>query len=207
MLVSVWKKGKNGFSYKDREAPTPQNAIETNLIVVSFSTIEHQLFIWFYMRQFSLYSFYYNIHFIQKKNKFQRIRIIYKICEMFIEQANARRSHRTICEVCEIFSRLFCIEISHFISILILCVCSLTHACVCFGGWSGAMLPSGRDSNGIPPVRRTPDGVLASCINGIFDDALSLHNISSRSICTTKKKKKKPEIEPYRSIVYCNLNP
>lgn len=69
----------------------------------------------------------------------------------------------------------------------LLCICTLTHACACFGGWSGAIEPGCRDNNGIPPARRTPDGVLASCINGIFDDALSLDNISSRSICLNRK--------------------
>lgn len=58
----------------------------------------------------------------------------------------------------------------------------LTHACDCFGGWSGAMDAGWRDRSGIPPARRIPDGVLDSCINGIFDDALSLDRINSRSI-------------------------
>lgn len=71
----------------------------------------------------------------------------------------------------------------------------LTHACACFGGWSGAMEAGWRVSNGIPTVRRAPDGVRDSCINGIFDDALSLDSISSRSICQWKQ-----EIETYRSI-------
>lgn len=124
------------------------------------------------------------------------------IWEMFIERGertNTLRSHLAL----HLWDVFCCIEISWvFVFFVWLEWCLLTHACVCFGGWSGAMLPSGRDSNGIPPVRRTPDGVLASCINGIFDDALSLHNISSRSICTQKMKNEKqnePEIEPYRT--------
>lgn len=101
----------------------------------------------------------------------------YETCEMFARRTTCvRHFHRTI------FGEFW-------VYIYIESWCSqLTHACACFGGWSGAMLPMGRDSNGIPPVRRTPDGVLASCINGIFDDALSLHNISSRSICKQNRK-------------------
>lgn len=78
----------------------------------------------------------------------------------------------------------------------------LTHACGCFGGWSGAIEPGCRDNNGIPPARRTPDGVLVSCINGIFDEALSLDNISSRSIW--EKKTKTPEIRQLNRSE-CNL--
>lgn len=71
----------------------------------------------------------------------------------------------------------------------------LTHACACFGGWSGAIEAGWRDSNGMPTVRRTPDGVRDSCINGIFDDALSLDSISSRSICKRKQQRKLKHID------------
>lgn len=74
-------------------------------------------------------------------------------------------------------------------------VLTLTHACACLGGWSGAIEAGWRDSNGIPTVRRTPDGVRDSCINGIFDDALSLDSISSRSIWKRKQQRKLKHID------------
>lgn len=94
------------------------------------------------------------------------------------------------------------------VSVLLLLWCcdlKLTHACACFGGWSGAMDAGCRDKSGIPPVRRIPDGVLDSCISGIFDDALSLDSINSRSIWQQEIEKTSIIILHYTFSIYLSV--
>lgn len=88
---------------------------------------------------------------------------------------------------------------------------TLTHACICFGGWSGAIAPCGLGSKcWIPFPRRIPEEEgRASCINGILVDPLSLLSTNSRSIWKACHRRPFPRIsdikqESGREIVCWN---
>lgn len=88
---------------------------------------------------------------------------------------------------------------------------TLTHACICFGGWSGAIAPCGLGSKcWIPFPRRIPEEEgRASCINGILVDPLSLLSTNSRSIWKVCNRRPFPRIsdikqESGREIVCWN---